>query len=50
MTINQVRTVLYHAAKALGDINAALKGQIGQRIARRLVGKLMGRILGRFFR
>jgi len=48
MTINRLRTILYTAAKLLGDINAVLKGRIGRRIGRRLAGKISGRLLGSF--
>ena len=32
------------------DINAVLKGKIGQRIARRITGKVVGRFLWKVFR
>jgi hypothetical protein len=49
MSINKIRTVLYTAARLLGDLNAILKGKIGQRIARRAAGRVTGRMLGRLF-
>lgn len=57
MTINQVRSILYRTAKALGDVQAVSQASkkksmrpIGKRIARRLVGKLTGRAIGALFR
>jgi hypothetical protein len=48
--INRIRSVLYIAAKILGDVNAVKKGKVGKRIARRAAGKATGRLLGRLFR
>lgn len=48
--INKIRRTLYGTARILGDINAVLRGKIGQRIERRLVGKLTGRLLGKLFK
>ena len=39
MSINKVRSALYTLAKLLGDVNAVVKGKVGQRIVRRAVGK-----------
>lgn len=39
VTIGKVRSVL-------GDVNAARRGTIGQRIASRILGKLSGRAIG----
>ena len=53
MTINQLRSVLYGAAKYLGDAQALLsprKGAIIRRIARRIAGRLTGIALGKMFR
>lgn len=50
ITISKTRTVLYFAAKLLGDISAVLRGRIGKRIGRRVAGKVTGRALGRWFR
>lgn len=51
MTINQTRSALYAAAKALGDIQALKSkkpGAIRRRIARRLWGWLLGRFAFRW--
>lgn len=47
MTINKIRGFLYLAGKILGDINAAQKGKLPQRILRRIAGKLTGRLLNK---
>jgi hypothetical protein len=44
------RSFLYWLARLLGDVNAILRGRVGQRVARRLAGKWTGRGLGRLFR
>ncbi len=48
--INKTRSWLYGTARFLGDVNAVLRGKIGQRIVRRLAGKLTGRLLGKLNR
>lgn len=47
-----IRSWLYTAAKAMGDVSAVKKGPkaTGKRIGRRVAGKLTGRLLGRLFR
>lgn len=50
MSINKVRSVLYGAAKFLGDVNAVKKGKIGQRIVRRTAGKATNKFLSKFFK
>ena len=50
MSINSTRSLLYQVARLLGDVNAAQKGKVGQRIGRRLAGKVTGRGLSRLFR
>jgi len=47
LNISKIRTVLYTAARLLGDVNAVKKGKIGQRILRRISGRLMGKILNK---
>lgn len=50
VTIGKIRTLLYGAAKILGDISAFQRGKAKERIARRLAGKVTGRLLGRIFK
>jgi hypothetical protein len=50
MSISSTRSMLYKAARILGDVNAVQKGKIGKRVARRYAGKMTGRMLGRMFR
>lgn len=50
MSINKVRSALYSLAKLLGDVNAVVKGKIGQRIVRRVVGKATGRVFSKWFK
>ena len=45
-----LRSLLYKAARLLGDVNAVEKGKVPQRVKRRIVGRAFGRILGRLFR
>jgi len=50
ISIHKVRSVLYAAAKLLGDLSAIQNGHVWERGERRLVGKLLGRMLGKLFR
>ena len=53
MTINQLRSKLYKAAKFLGDVQAVKTGdptKITKRVARRAAGKQTGRVLGKLFK
>jgi len=50
MSISKIRSWLYTIAKLLGDINAVLRGKVGERIQRRLVGRVFGKIMGKIFR
>jgi hypothetical protein len=50
MTIGKLRSILYTSARSLGDVNAVLKGRIGQRVLRRLAGKVSARLMGKLFR
>jgi len=50
MSIGSLRSLLYKAARLLGDVNAILRGRIMPRIGRRVVGKLSGRLIGKLFR
>ncbi|GIN62770.1 hypothetical protein J27TS8_27630 [Robertmurraya siralis] len=43
MSISKIRSILYKAAKILGDVNAVRKGRIKQRIKNRVVGKFVGK-------
>jgi hypothetical protein len=44
MSIGKVRSVLYLAAKLLGDLNAVRRGRIFERILARVKGKILGRL------
>lgn len=50
MSIARTRSTLYLLARLLGDVQAAKRGKVGERIARRLLGRLIGHGLGRLFR
>jgi hypothetical protein len=50
MSISSVRSLLYHLARLLGDVNAIEKGKAPQRVERRIAGKFTARILGKLFR
>jgi hypothetical protein len=43
MSISKIRSILYKAAKILGDVNAVKNGRIKQRIKNRIVGKYVGK-------
>jgi hypothetical protein len=43
--LTKIRSVLYGSAKVLGDVNAVVKGNIGNRIKNRVLGKISGRII-----
>ena len=49
-TIGKVRTALYTSAKALGDVNAVVRGTITERLARRSVGWGMAQAISALFR
>lgn len=48
MNITKIRSILYKAAKILGDIDAVRKGRIKQRFYNRIIGKLTTRFFRRF--
>jgi hypothetical protein len=50
VTLGRFRSLLYALARLLGDVQAARRGRVGERIARRGVGRALGRLLGRLFR
>lgn len=54
MTISQLRSKLYAAAKILGDVQAATHKKpgkaIAKRIGRRIAGKITGRTIGALFK
>ncbi|MBI4560553.1 MAG: hypothetical protein HY724_00805 [Candidatus Rokubacteria bacterium] len=50
MTLCGLRGWLYWLARLLGDVNAAQKGKIAERVERRIVGKIAGRLLRSLFR
>ena len=43
ITIGKTRSILYKAAKLLGDINSVKRGSIDSRFSTRVVGKFSGR-------
>lgn len=45
-----MRSMLYKAARLMGDANAVKKGRVGKRVARRAAGRATGRGLGRLFK
>ena len=45
MTVGKFRNSLYWLARVLGDLQAARKGRVVQRLKRRLVGRMLGRFL-----
>lgn len=47
MSIGKIRSLLYAAARVLGDVNAVKKGKIGERILRRIAGKAAGKLLNK---
>lgn len=47
--MNDLRSLLYAAARFLGDVNAVMKGRIGRRVGRRIAGRVLGRLLARIF-
>lgn len=50
MTVNKLRSLFYRAARVLGDIQAARRGRILQRIENRLVGKTVRRMTKKLWR
>lgn len=50
ITIGKTRSALYKAGKLLGDVNAAKRGTIGQRLVSRAAGMATGSLLGSFMR
>ena len=45
-----IRSMLYKAARLMGDANAVKKGTVGKRVARRAAGRATGRSLGKLFK
>jgi hypothetical protein len=50
MNISKARTVLYTAARILGDVSAVKNGTIHKRIARRGLGKVFSRITSKIIK
>jgi hypothetical protein len=44
MSISKIRSILYSAARLLGDINAIRRGKVKQRVKNRIKGKITSRI------
>ncbi len=49
-TIGKLRTGLYGTARILGDVNAVVRGTIGQRLASRGLGWVFGQLIGSLVR
>jgi hypothetical protein len=45
-----LRSAFYKTARLMGDINAAQKGRIPQRLERRFLGRIAGRLIGAIMR
>jgi len=45
--MSKTRSLLYTAAKVLGDVEAVKKGKVGKRAKNRILGKLAGKLLGK---
>lgn len=43
--ISKIRSLLYTAARVLGDVDAVAKGKAGKRVKNRLLGKLSSKLL-----
>jgi hypothetical protein len=50
MTINQWRRLLHRGEVALGDVQAARRGRLGQRVANRIIGRAVARAMRRVWR
>lgn len=50
MSIGQLRSVLYAAARFLGDVNAIRRKRIAKRFGWRFTGRLTHRLLRRLWR
>jgi hypothetical protein len=50
MKISAVRSILYQAAKVLGDVQAVKSHKVGQRIVHRVAGRIAGHLLRKLFR
>lgn len=48
MKISKIRSILYTLAKYLGDVDAAKKGKLPQRLANRAIGRFTSRFFRRF--
>jgi hypothetical protein len=45
-----LRSLLYAIARFLGDVSAARRGRVVQRLERRAAGRVLGRLLGKLFK
>lgn len=50
LTIGKVRSALYTSGKYLGDMNAVVRGTIGQRITSRVLGALSAQFISAIVR
>lgn len=48
MNISKIRSILYQAARILGDVDAVRKGRVKERIGNRLIGAITSRLFRRF--
>jgi len=48
--MSKLRSILYLAAKMLGDVSAIKRGKVVERVERRVAGRITGRILRGIFR
>lgn len=45
-----LRSLLYKAARLLGDVQSVQRGTVGKRMGRRVTGRATGRLLRKLFR
>lgn len=50
MTISKTRSLLYSLARWLGNISAAKRGRVGERVANRAIGRGANKILRKLWR
>lgn len=45
MSISKIRSLLYKTARLFGDVEAARKGRLGERLVRRYTGRMASRLM-----
>lgn len=45
MSISKIRSLLYKTARLFGDVEAARKGRLGERLVRRYAGRMASRLM-----